>query len=123
MLSLIAFVPSWLAANYAQRAAKGGVGLQGDIDWAKRLDPLAIEPYVAQARWSGNLENALVPLSQAVELQPRSVAARYLYGIDLLKVGRLAEAHDQLFIAWQLSPRDPYVNAALKLAPFSRPPR
>jgi O-antigen ligase len=123
LLSLIAFVPSWLAANYAQRAAKGGVGLQSDIDWSKRLDPLAIEPYVAQARWSGNLENALVPLRQAVALQPRSVAARYLYGIDLLKVGRLAEAHDQLFVAWQLSPRDPYVNAALKLAPFSRPPR
>ena len=36
---------------------------------------------------------------------------------------RLAEAHDQLFKAWQLSPRDPYVNAALRLAPFSRPPR
>ncbi len=122
-VSLIAFVPSWLAANYAQRAAKGGVGLQSDIDWSKRLDPLSIEPYVAEARWSGSLNNALVPLGQAVDLQPRSVAARYLYGIDLLKVGRLAEAHDQLFRAWQLSPRDPYVNAALRLAPFSRPPR
>jgi hypothetical protein len=123
LVSLVAFVPPWLASNYAQRAAKGGVGLQGDIDKAKLLDPLSIEPYVAQARWSGTLQNALVPLRQAVELQPRSVAARYLYGIDLLKVGRLAEAHDQLYIAWQLSPRDPYVNAALRLSPFSRPPR
>jgi O-antigen ligase len=123
LVSLIAFVPPWLAANYAQRAAKGGIGLQNDIDKAKLLDPLSIEPYVAQARWSGTLQNALVPLHQAVDLQPRSVAARYLYGIDLLKVGQLAEAHDQLYIAWQLSPRDPYVNAALKLAPFSRPPR
>ena len=55
------------------------------------MDPLAIEPYVAQARWSGTLENALVPLRQAVELQPRSYAAHYLYGIDLLKVGRRLE--------------------------------
>lgn len=123
LISLIAFVPSWLAANYAQRAAKGGVGLQGDIDWSKRLDPLSIEPYIAQARWSGSLDNALVPLQQAVELQPRSYAAHYLYGIDLLKVGRLQEAHDQLFRAWQLAPRDPFVNAALRVAPFSRPPR
>jgi O-antigen ligase len=122
-LALIAFVPPWLAANYATRAARGGVGLQSDITWSKRLDPLAIEPYVAEARWSGTLQGALAPLRQAVELQPRSVAARYLYGIDLLKVGKLGAAHAQLFRAWQLSPRDPYVNAALRLAPFTRPPR
>ncbi len=122
-LALIAFVPPWLATNYAKRAARGGPGLDGDITWAKRLDPLSIEPYVAQARWSGTLEGALAPLAKAVEIQPRSVAARYLYGIDLLKVGRLPEAHEQLFRAWQLSPRDPYVNAALRLAPFARPPR
>ncbi len=123
VISLVAFVPPWLAANYAQRAAKGGAGLQGDITRAKRLDPLSIRPYVAEARWSGSLQAALGPLRQAVELQPRSVAARYLYGIDLLKVGQLAQAHEQLFRAWQLSPREPFVNAALRLAPFARPPR
>lgn len=123
LIALIAFVPPWLSARYAQRAARGGVGLDGDITWAKRLDPLSIDAYLAQARWSGTLEGALTPLRQAVELQPGSYATHYLYGIDLLKVGRLEEAHAELFRAWQLAPRDPYVNAALKLAPFARPER
>jgi O-antigen ligase len=122
-VALIAFVPPWLGSRYTQRAARGGAGVQGDITWAKRLDPLAIEPYIVQATWSPNLQAALVPLRQAVELQPRSVAARYLYGINLLKLHKLRAAHEQLFEAHRLSPKDPYVNAVLQLAPYSRPPR
>jgi O-antigen ligase len=122
VLALVAFLPPWLAADYAARAARGGVGLESDITWSKRLDPLSIEPYVAEARWSGT-QGALVTLRQAVALQPRSVAARYLYGTDLLKAGKVAAARQQLFRAWQLSPRDPFVNAALRRAQSARPSR
>ena len=123
VVGLIAFVPPWLAARYTIRAARGGPGVHGDVVWAKRLDPLSIEPYVAQATWSPNLQASVEELGKAVELQPRSYAARYLYGINLLKLGRLPEAREQLFEAHRLAPRDPYVNAALALAPYSRPPR
>jgi hypothetical protein len=122
-VALIAFVPPWLSARYTQRAARGGVGAHGDIAWAKRLDPLSIEPYVLEATYSPNLQAALVPLREAVELQPRSYAARYLYGINLLKLHKLRLAHEQLFEAHRLSPRDPFVANALQLAPYSRPPR
>jgi hypothetical protein len=123
LVSLIAFVPPWLASRYEQRALKGGDGVKGDIAWAKRLDPLAIEPYLAEATWSPNLEASVVSLRKAVKLQPRSFAARYLLGINLLKIGRLAEGREQLYAAYKLSPRDPYVQQALKLAPYTRPPR
>ncbi len=122
-LALIAFVPPWLASGYIRRADRGGAEAARDIVWAKRLDPLAIEPYVVQARWSGSAQAALVPLRQAVELQPSSVAARYLYGINLIKAGRPRAAYDQLAEADRLSPRDPYVNAALKRLPLTSPPR
>ena len=123
VVGLIAFVPPWFSGRYTQRAARGGVGVPGDVSWAKRLDPLAVEPYVVQATYSRNLTEALVPLGKAVDLQPRNVAVRYLYGINLLKLHRLREAHEQLFVAHRLSPRDPFVANALKLAPYARPPR
>ncbi len=116
LIALIAFVPPWLSARYTQRAARGGPGVAGDVVWAKRLDPLSIEPYVVQATWSPSLPAAIVPLRKAVELQPRSLAARYLLGINLLKAGRRAEAREQLLEAHRLSPRDPFVNEALGLA-------
>ncbi len=118
-LAVIAFVPPWVASNYTRRAAR--TGAPSDIAWAKRLDPLAIEPYIVEARWSESFRAALVPLRQAVELQPRSVAARYLYGIGLIKAGRPEAARAQLVEAERLSPRDPYVSAALKQAPPARP--
>jgi len=135
LVALIAFVPPWLGSRYSQRAAKGGALRvaraeprrhecdQGDVAWAKRLDPLSVEPYLAEATWSPNLEAAVEALRRAVDVQPRSFAARYLLGINLLKVGRLEEGREQLFAAYRLSPRDPYVREALKLAPFTRPPR
>jgi hypothetical protein len=123
VLALIAFVPPWLAARYNERAVRGGAGAQSDIRWAKRLDPLALEPYLTQAVWSPNLDAAIVELEKAVRHQPRSWAARYLLGINLLKAGRLTEGREQLFRAYQLNPRDRLVNDALKLAPYTRPPR
>src|SRR5205814_983558 len=52
-----------------------------------------------------------------------SLAARYLYGINLLKLHKLRLAHEQLFEAHRLSPKDPFVTSALRLAPYARPPR
>jgi xanthosine utilization system XapX-like protein len=123
VLGLIAFVPPWLAARYNERAARGGAGTQNDIAWAKRLDPLALEPYLTQAVWSPNLTAAIQELRKAVRHQPRSWAAHYLLGINLLKTGQFRDAHEELFRAHKLNPNDRLVNDALKLAPYSRPPR
>jgi O-antigen ligase/polysaccharide polymerase Wzy-like membrane protein/tetratricopeptide repeat protein len=115
-LSLIAFVPPWLAGRYSERAARGAAGAESDIAWAKRLDPLAIEPYVVQAARAPSLEGAVASLKTAVELEPRSFAVHYLYGIKLLELGRVDAARRQLVEAQRLSPRDPYVASALRRA-------
>jgi hypothetical protein len=113
-VTAIGFVPPWLGGRYTERAAKGGSGAATDLSWAKRLDPLAVEPYVVEASQSKSLPAAAAALKAATKLQPRSYAVRYLYGIDLLELGRVAAARAELLEARRLSPRDPYVASALR---------
>jgi hypothetical protein len=62
------FVPPWLSARLTVR---------GQTAWAKRLDPLAVEPYVAQAARSPTPQGAIDQLRSAVRKEPRVVELRF----------------------------------------------
>jgi cytochrome c-type biogenesis protein CcmH/NrfG len=53
---------------------------------------------------------------RAVAEQPGDSEVHYLLGLAYLDAHRVAEARDQLEIAWRLSPRDPAIRAALRRA-------
>ena len=65
---LVLFVPPWLSSRLT---------VAGDVTWAKRLDPLAVNPYLVAAARAPTPQAALVPLQAAVRKQPRVVELRF----------------------------------------------
>jgi O-Antigen ligase len=113
--ALFAFAPPWLSAKFTDRAYEAGSPAQAadDLRWARRLDPLAIDPLLAEAALATPPSN-LPPLERAVRAQPRDAEARFLLGLAYLDLGRKAAARRELGVAAALSPRDEAVRAALR---------
>ena len=100
VLSLVAFVPPWLSARLTSR---------GQLDWAKRLDPLSVDPYVAQG--------TVGALEQAVRKEPRVVELRFDLGLAYERAHELRRARAELLEARRLDPREPRIADALKNLP------
>ncbi len=112
-LLTLAFAAPWLAIRYTNHAlATNDVG---GLTWARRLDPLSVEPYLAEATLRGPA-GAVAPLQRAVDKQPRRAELRYRLGLALLDAGRKADARRELTIAERLDPHDDIVRAALDRA-------
>lgn len=111
LLAIVLFVPPWLSARLSADAVKTGDASQ--LGLARTLDPLSVEPYVAEATLSTPQER-LEPLRGAVEKQPRSASLHYLLGSALLEAGRREEGLRELEEARRLSPRNPVVAEALE---------
>jgi hypothetical protein len=116
-VALLAFTPPWVSAKLVDQAYDAGSASAAADDrrWARRLDPLAVDPLLAEAalaRPPGNLP----PLRRAVAKQPRDAELHYLLGLAYLNLGRTAEARSALAEAARLSPRDPAIRAALARA-------
>jgi hypothetical protein len=99
-VAVIAFVPPWLSARLTDHR---------DFRWAKRLDPLSVDPYVAQ--------DSVAALEQAVRKQPRVVELRFDLGQAYLRAGKRANARAAFEQARRLDPRDPRIAEALKSSP------
>jgi O-Antigen ligase len=107
---LVLFVPPWLSARLSAR---------GQIPWAKRLDPLAVDPYVAEAARAPTPQAAIVPLRAAVRKQPRVVELRFTLAQAYERAGDSRAARRELEQAKRLDPREPRIDEALRSLPHA----
>jgi len=114
-LALALFVPALLAGRLTERALTTPVTAERDLRWARTLDPVSVEPLVAEGRVAEE-GKALAALAKAARKEPRSVRVRYLYGLRLLDAGRAAAATRELEAARLLSPNDLLIEATLRRA-------
>ena len=115
-VALLLFAPPWLSGRVTERALAGTTA-PADLVWARRLDPLAIEPLLAEARLAGAPAQAVAPLEHAAAKEPRNVAVRYLLGLAYLDAGRPGEARAELQAARRLYPGSEEIARALARIP------
>lgn len=115
LFALAVFVPPWLSARITDGALAGTTS-PDSLRWATVLDPLTVEPYLVEAALATRPEDAIPPLEQAAEREPRSAAVRLYLGRAYLEAGRFADAEAQLLEAQQLFPGDEEIADALARA-------
>jgi cytochrome c-type biogenesis protein CcmH/NrfG len=113
--ALLAFIPPWLSARLTAAALQGTVAVE-QLRWARALDPLSVEPLLAEAALATTPASALAPLEAAVAKEPRAVGPRFLLGRAYLAAGRHELAREQLRIARRLSPDDELIGETLEQA-------
>jgi hypothetical protein len=115
--ALLAFVPPWVSGRFTASALRqSSEDAAQELRWARRLDPLSVAPLIAESELAASPAEAIPPLEDAVDREPRSVAPRYLLGRAYLDAGRPAEAGRELREALRLSPRSNQVRRALRQA-------
>lgn len=108
------FMPPWLSSRLTdQGLARGRPGADA-LEWARRLDPLAVDPLLAEAKLARSPAEAIPPLRAAVRKEPESAALHYFLGIELTRAGRRAEALAELEEARRLYPRGTEIRDALR---------
>ena len=110
-VALIGFAPPWLAAKLVERGVSARN--EGDLRWAHRLDPVSIDPWIAQAQIASTPAAALAPLRRAAARAPRSLAVHYLLGSVYYNAGRKQDALHEFEQALVLHPHDAAVERAL----------
>jgi O-antigen ligase len=121
VMALFVFAPPWLSARYTVRALEQDRADAADeLRWARRLDPLSLDPLIAEAELASAPEDAIPPLEEAVEREPDSLGPRYVLGLTYLDAGRRAEARRELREALRLAPRNRRVRQALRRAEAAR---
>jgi tetratricopeptide (TPR) repeat protein len=115
--AFVLFAPPWLSARYRTLALTEGPAEAADhLRWARRLDPLSVDPLIAEAELAASPEQAIAPLREAVDREPDSLGPRYLLGIAYLEARRPADALRELGAAHRLAPRSEAVRRALRRA-------
>ena len=112
-LALVAFAPPWLAARFTERALAGEGAAASDLRWARRLDPLSVNPLVSESALASPGRGRIQPLELAVAMEPRSAALRHALGLAYLEAGRIRAARKTLLVARRLDPGDELVVRAL----------
>jgi hypothetical protein len=102
---LVLFVPPWLSARLT---------VHGNVAWAKRLDPLAVNPYLVAAARAPTPKAALAPLQAAVRKQPRVVELRFTLARAYVRAGDRRAARRELRRARALDPLEPRIEDALR---------
>jgi O-antigen ligase/polysaccharide polymerase Wzy-like membrane protein len=105
---VVLFVPPWLSARLTAR---------GQIAWAKRLDPLAVEPYLAASARAPTPRAAIPPLLEAVRKEPRVVELRFALAQAYERAGEVRAARAELLQAKRLDPLEPRIDEALRSLP------
>jgi O-antigen ligase len=108
VVALVAFVPPWLSARATAR---------GDFAAARRLDPLSVAPYLAEAGQAATPADAVRALEAAVRKEPRVVELRYDLALAYARERRFGRARAELLVARRLDPREPRIADALKRLP------
>ena len=111
-VALLLFAPPWLSGRVTDRVSTRDAPV-ASLAWARRLDPLALEPLLVEARLAPTPAQAVVPLERAVEKEPRNAAVRYLLGLAYLDAGRKTDARAELLQAHRLYPRSDEILQAI----------
>jgi hypothetical protein len=108
-VAIVGFLPPWLAGRLADHDSHLGL--------ARRLDPLAPEPWIARYEATGSAG----ALAHAVALEPRAADLRFALGLAYLQQGARAAALAQLAEAHRLYPRNRVIESALQRARYALP--
>ena len=111
VLAAVLVAPPWLSAKLVQRGLT--TRSAADLRWAHRLDPISIDPWIAEAQTATSPDAAVAPLERAESRAPRSLAVRYLLGSVYWNAGRRADALREFEAALALHPHDAAVERAL----------
>lgn len=111
-VALLLFAPPWLSGRITDRVAARS-SPAASLVWARRLDPLALEPLLVEARVASTPAQAVPPLERAVAKEPRNAAVRYLLGVAYLEAGRREDARAELLEARRLYPRSDEITRAI----------
>jgi O-antigen ligase/polysaccharide polymerase Wzy-like membrane protein/tetratricopeptide repeat protein len=114
-LAVGGFGTRWLSARLTSAALDDRTKAEGRLEWARRLDPLAVEPLLAEATLARSAAD-LLPLERAVAKEPRRAGLHYLLGRAYLAAGRKDDARRELLEAMRLDPRDDFIRKALRRA-------
>jgi hypothetical protein len=115
VFALVAFLPPWLSSRVTNSVLTGETEVES-LRWARALDPLAVEPYLAEAALATGPGEAIPPLESAVEKEPRAVNHRLVLGRAYLAAGRAGDALEQLLVADALFPGDDDIRETLARA-------
>jgi len=119
-VAVIGFVPPWLSSQLTNQAYdQAPRDRSGTLSLAERLDPLSVDPLLAQAALASSPHD-IAPLRRAVSIQPGDSEVHYLLGLAYLDAHRRVEALRELDIAKRLSPNDPGIQDALRRADTAR---
>jgi len=113
--AIFAFTPPWLAHRYVL-AAYSTPAPAADLSYARRLDPLSLEPYWAAWRLAATGTERVQALRAALRVEPQSVAVLFQLGLAYRSVGRRAESLVYLRRARALDPLEPAIRKALLTA-------
>jgi O-antigen ligase len=116
-VAVFAFAPPWLSSRLSQHVLEGSSSPASDLRWARRLDPLSVAPYLAEAAVARSPGAAIPPLRKAAEKQPRSVEVRFELGVAYLRAHHVQEARRELRKALSLEPGAPAIELALRRVP------
>ena len=115
LIGSLAFAPPWLSSRLVDHAYHASTPAN-DLRWARRLDPLAVEPLIAESALEPERRARIAPLERARAKQPRDAELYYLLGLAYLDAGRKIDATRVLRTALVLSPRDDAILVALRHA-------
>jgi hypothetical protein len=113
-LVALAAVPPLLSARITEDALR--TGDPDGLAAARRLDPLSVDPWIAEFTLARSDRARLDALRNGLEREPRSTALHLLLGRTLLEADRRDEALLELEEAQRLDPRSEEIAAALERA-------
>jgi O-antigen ligase len=116
LAAALLFAPPWLSSRLVAQAKGDPRGAATDLRWARRLDPLSLDPYFAAFQLSSDPLQRVAIAAEAVRKAPDWMPTQYLLGVAQLEAGRRALARRHLARALQLDPREPRLRAALRRA-------
>ena len=114
-VALGAFGLPWLSARYV-RAALAGHGV-AELATARALDPISVDPYLAQAALAPTPAAGIQPLVAAVRMEPRSADLLYALGRQQALAGRRVAARRTFERALGLDPNDEAIKSELANLP------
>ena len=112
-VAILAFAPPWLSARLSGHALEGSSSPASNLRWARRLDPLSVQPYLVQAAIARMPAEAIPPLQKAARKQPRSVEVRFELAQAYVRANRRREGLRELRAALRLEPGAPAIEQAL----------
>jgi hypothetical protein len=115
VIAVGAFGLPWASARLTSAALRHPADAVDDLRWARRLDPLSVEPLTAEAALARSPAD-IPPLQRAVAKQPRGAGLHYRLGLAYLAAGRKRAARRELVEAARLDPRDSLIREALRRA-------